>query len=43
MNDNFSGFGLTRPVIEPVSTVSKANALFSRPLIGLAKLQLFTA
>ena len=32
----FIVFGLTRPGIEPESTASVADALFTRPLIGLA-------
>ena len=33
----FIVFGLTRPVIEPESTASVADALSTRPLIGYRK------
>ena len=35
---SFIVFGLTRPGIEPESTVSVADALFTRPLIGFIKI-----
>ena len=34
MNTNFIVFGLTRPGIEPRSTILVAGALFTRPEIG---------
>ena len=39
MNINFIVFGLTRLGIEPGSTVLVADALSTRPLIGLKKLK----
>ena len=37
MNTNFIVFGLTRQGIEPESTASVADAISTRPLIGLVE------